>query len=106
MIKRKKKTQEKINQERETKKAQNEFFLRIWKKRPHKSEVSSKFLGHEPLSIFFHHIYEKVNYPDIRFEEDNIILLTWEEHDQVEMDMFRYPEINKRREELKIKYNL
>ena len=56
--------------------------------------------------MFFHHILPKKQYPQAEFDEENIILLTLEEHDQVEMDMYRYPEINKRREQLKIKYNL
>jgi hypothetical protein len=83
-----------------------EFFLSIWGKRDHKSEVSGEWLGNEALSIFFHHILEKEKYPDIKYEEDNIILLTWEEHDNVGMNMYKYEEINKRRELLKIKYNL
>lgn len=81
-----------------------EFFLQIWKKRAHKSEVSGTFLGNEPLSIFFHHILPKEKYPEAWLDEDNIILLTWEEHDNVERDMYKYPEINSRRELLKLKY--
>lgn len=83
---------------------QMEFFLQIWKKRAHKSEVSGTFLGNEPLSIFFHHILPKEKYPEAWLDEDNIILLTWEEHDNVERDMYKYPEINSRRELLKLKY--
>lgn len=83
---------------------QIEFFLQIWKKRPHKSEISGESLGEEPLTIFFHHILPKEKYPEACFDEDNIIILSWQEHDTVERDMYRYPEINKRRELLKIKY--
>lgn len=82
------------------------FFLSIWSKRGNKSEISGTYLGKEPLTIYFHHILPKENYPQAEFDEENIILLTWEEHDQVEMDESRYPEINKRRQQLKIKYNL
>ena len=32
------------------------FFKEIWKKRPHASEVSGRWLGKEPSSAFFHHI--------------------------------------------------
>jgi hypothetical protein len=84
----------------------NEFFLQIWKKRPHKSEVSGEFLGNEPLTVFFHHILPKEKYPLGALDEENIILLTLQEHDQVEMDMYRYEEINTRREKLLTKYNL
>jgi hypothetical protein len=81
-----------------------DFFLQIWKKRLHKSEVSGESLGSEPLSIFFHHILPKSKYPEASLDEENIILLTWEEHDQVESDTYRYEEVNKRREQLKKKY--
>jgi hypothetical protein len=84
----------------------NEFFLQIWKKRPHKSEVSGEFLGNEPLTVFFHHILPKEKYPLGALDEENIILLTLQEHDQVEMDMYRYEEVNTRREKLLTKYNL
>ena len=83
-----------------------EFFLSIWKKKSHFSEVSGKFLGNEPRTTFFHHILPKSKYPDIAFDEENIILLTWEEHQQVENDIYRYEEVNNRRKYLKLKYNL
>jgi hypothetical protein len=82
-----------------------DFFLQIWKKRLHLSEVSGLPLVGEPLHIYFHHILPKEKYPQAALDEENIILLTWEEHDQVEMDTTRYEEINKRREQLKQKYN-
>ena len=83
-----------------------EFFLTIWKKRLHKSEVSGTSLGHEPMSTFFHHILAKEKYPEACFDEDNIVLLTLDEHTNVESDMYKYPEVNKRREQLKLKYNI
>ena len=83
-----------------------EFFLSIWNKRPHRSEVSNTYLGNEPLTVFFHHILPKEKYKDASLDEENIILLTLEEHDQVEMDMYRYDVINQRRNNLKTKYNL
>jgi hypothetical protein len=82
------------------------FFLQIWKKRPHKSEVSGESLGSEALSTYFHHILPKSKYPEACLDEENIILLTWEEHDQVETDPTRYEEVNKRREQLKQKYEI
>lgn len=83
-----------------------EFFSQIWSKRPHYSEVSGKWLGKEPLTIFFHHILPKEKYPAASLDEENIILLTLEEHEQVEMDIYRYEEVNNKRNYLKIKYNL
>lgn len=83
-----------------------EFFLTIWKNKPHKSEVSGTSLGHEPMSTFFHHILPKEKYPEACFDEDNIVLLTLDEHTNVESDMYKYPEVNKRRDQLKLKYNI
>jgi hypothetical protein len=80
------------------------FFLWIWKKRIHFSEISGKKLGDEPLSVFFHHILPKEKYPEAAYDEENIILLTLEEHDNVEKDMYKYEEVNKRRDLLKLKY--
>ena len=81
-----------------------EFFLQIWSKRSHHSEVSGKWLGKEPLTVFFHHILPKEKYPEAALDEQNIIFLTLEEHEQVEMDMYRYEEVNERRNMLKHKY--
>ena len=83
-----------------------DFFLQVWKDRPHKSEISGLPLGSEALSTFFHHILPKSKYPEAGLDEENIILLTMEEHDQVEMDPTRYEEVNKRREQLKKKYEI
>lgn len=81
-----------------------ELFLHIWRKKQHKSEVSGTYLGSEPLSTYFHHILPKEKYPEACLDEENIILLTLEEHTNVESDMYKYPEVNRRREQLKIKY--
>jgi hypothetical protein len=87
-------------------KLQREMFLNIWKKRAHYSEITGQYLGKEPMSTYFHHILAKEKYPEACLDEENIILLTLEEHSNVENDMYRYEEVNKRREQLKIKYNL
>lgn len=81
-----------------------DFFLQIWRKRSHHSEVSGRWLGKEPLTVFFHHILPKEKYPEAALDEENIILLTLEEHEQVEMDMYRYEEVNEKRKVLKHKY--
>lgn len=81
-----------------------QFFLKIWKKKLHYSQVSMDYLGSEPLSVFFHHILPKEKYPQAMHDEENIILLTLEEHDNVERDMYKYEVINKMRENLLKKY--
>lgn len=81
-----------------------EFFMSIWKKRQHLSEVSGLPLVGEPLSVYFHHILPKEKYKQAAFDEENIILLTLDEHTNVESDIYRYDEVNVRREQLKQKY--
>ena len=86
-----------------------EFFLSIWDKRPHKSEVSGRLLHGEILSTMFHHIVEKsdILYGELaKYDEEDIIILHPEEHEMVHHDIFYYPEINKRREKLLEKYTL
>jgi hypothetical protein len=83
-----------------------DFFLQIWKKRLHLSEVSGLPLVGEPLHIYFHHILPKEKYPQASLDEENIILLTLDEHTNVESDMYKYEEVNKRREQLKQKYEI
>ena len=90
----------------EEKSSMREMFLRIWKQRQHKSEISGERLGTEPLSIFFHHILPKEKYKDAALDEENIILMTLDEHSNVENNIYRYEKVNKRREYLKTKYNL
>ena len=84
----------------------HQFFLQIWKKRLHKSEVSGTSLGSEALSTYFHHILSKEKYPEIALDEENIILLTLWEHADVEADIYKYEEINNRREQLEQKYEI
>ena len=80
------------------------FFKQIWKERKHYSELSGTYLGDEAMSTFFHHILPKEKYPELAYEESNIILLTLDEHTNVENDIYKYEEVNKRRESLKLKY--
>ena len=81
-----------------------QFFLQIWRKRLHYSQVSMDYLGKEPLTIFFHHILPKEKYPKAMFDEENIVLLTLDEHTNVETDMYKYETINIMREKLLKKY--
>ena len=85
-----------------------DFFLEIWKERPHYSEISQQFLGNEPKTLYFHHIILKSDkkYGEVgKYDRENIILLTADEHQMVHLDMYKYEEITKRRELLLIKYN-
>lgn len=79
-IRRKKKTEEeKANREAEIRKIWD-FFKEIWDERPHRSEISGIWLGNEPLTTFFDHLLPKELYPELKFEKENIILVTPDEH--------------------------
>lgn len=82
------------------------FFVDIWKKKEHKSEVSGTSLGKEPSTAFFHHILPKSKYPQACFDEENIILLTLDEHANVESDIYKYEIINNKRTYLLEKWKL
>ena len=81
------------------------FFKQIWKERKHYSELSGTYLGDEAMSTYFHHILPKEKYPELGYDKSNIILLTLDEHTNVENDIYKYEEINKRRSELLNKTN-
>lgn len=83
-----------------------QFFISLRNKREHYSEVSGEFLGNNFSTIYLHHIMSKSKYPELAFKEDNICFLTANEHASVEMNMYKYEYINKRRELLKLKYNI
>ena len=57
------------------------FFLEIWKERPHYCQVTGKWLGNTPKSWMFEHILEKSKYPDLAYEKDNVILIDFEPHE-------------------------
>lgn len=94
---------DKINKAFERELMQN-LFLEIWGERRHFSEVSGTYLGKEPLSVFFHHILPKEKFPSEALNKDNIILLTLQEHSDIENSMYKYEEINRRRDILKQEY--
>ena len=87
-------------------KEMQKFFLGIWSKRGHYSEISGEKLFSPPSTLYFHHILLKSVHPQAKFDEANIILLLPEEHQNVHLNLQRYEEINRRREELLKKYNL
>ena len=87
-------------------KKMHEFFLSIWKKRVHMSEVSGERLSSPPSSAYFHHILTKQKFPEAAFDEENIILLTMDEHASVHLNMEKYEKINNQRDYLHKKYTI
>jgi hypothetical protein len=93
-------------QELHGQRALHKLYLEIWNKRPHYSQISRRWLGNEPLSVFFHHILPKRKYIEAIFDEQNIILVTKEEHENIERSPFMYPIVNRLRTKLLKKYGL
>lgn len=59
----------------------NAFFLQVWNgRKEHKCENCGKWLGKEPLSYMFDHLLEKSKHPELKYEEDNIMLVCLECH--------------------------
>lgn len=82
------------------------FFLDIWKTRQdHKCENCKKWLGNEPLTYMFDHVLEKSKYPDLKYEEENIMYLCIMCHDNKTRG-FTSPMMKEREKQLLIKYNL
>lgn len=104
MIKKKKKSEKQILKDKENIIKRNTFFSTIWAKRSHFCEVSDNKL-HNPInSMYFHHIIPKSILKEAEFDEENIILLHPDIHARVELDIYKYEEINKRRIKLLEKY--
>jgi hypothetical protein len=84
-------------------KNQKEMFEYIWDTSPHVSEISRKQLlpkGHFQWHWQFLHVLPKGSYPKYKYESDNIILATVQEHEhQNEYDYF-----NEKRDELRKRY--
>lgn len=55
-------------------KEQFEFFKEIWQERPHYCKSCDKYLGEEPLSLYFDHLIEKNLRPELRFIKENIYI--------------------------------
>lgn len=105
-IKKKRKTAEESRQQTEDVLAMWRFFETIWSSRLHRSEVSGEWLGTTINSMYFHHVLPKSKYPELKYEPLNIIILHPDEHSSVENDIYKYDEVNRRREQLKLKFNV
>lgn len=89
---------------------QVDMFLQIWKEREHKSELSGQYLGDEMNAWFFAHILGKGAFPQAKYDPDNIMLVTQDEHWQLDQNTHLvktdslYAPFFKKQEILKQKY--
>jgi len=82
-----------------------DFFLSIWNKKKHICENCQIDLGSEPLSYHFDHCLEKQYFSDLKYEEENIMLLCLECHDNKTRG-FLSPIMKEKIIYLKTKYNI
>jgi hypothetical protein len=78
------------------------FFLSIWDSLREENkkcfETGAKI--YEPRSYNFHHILPKETYPEYKFSEWNIALVSWHTHDQIHKDIDLTPKVKAKYEEL------
>jgi 5-methylcytosine-specific restriction endonuclease McrA len=92
-----KKRAKQILEQKATLEADKEFYKAIWAASPHWCFECGKKLGREPLTLFFHHLLEKRNYPQFRHTPENITILCPDCHSQVEVDLDKCPKTKERR---------
>lgn len=61
------------------------FYNSIWDSREHKCFNCESQLPSEPLTLYFHHILPKRNYPELRHTDWNIVILCPDCHSSFEM---------------------
>jgi hypothetical protein len=76
------------------------FYVSLWKRSDKKCSVSGVYLGEEPLTTFFHHLLPKSKYPEYRWCEWNIVIISARVHSQVETNISKVPKIEEMTKEL------
>jgi hypothetical protein len=69
------------------------FYAHIWSRRSHICFESNAYLGNEPLSTYFNHVLDKESYPQFRYEEWNICLVSPLVHEQWHLDKKQCPKM-------------
>lgn len=105
-IKVKPKTEEQKQENQERIDRQNELFQKIWDERPHVDYETGEYIPGELKTVYMHHVLHKQDncYPQYAFCEWNIIILTWENHNQAHTDLDKLPRVKALTEELKRKH--
>ncbi len=81
------------------------FFMDIWYKKHHICENCGTYLGEEARSYMFDHLLEKSKYPELKYEEGNIMILCLECHDKKTRG-FISETIQNRINQVKTKFNI
>jgi len=96
-----------MNQKQKNRKLNNQkqwlFFYLILQSREKESEISGTKLYGSLRSTWFHHIYPKSKYPELRYCPDNIIMVTEDEHNEIEHGK-TFPELERRKKAIASQY--
>jgi len=98
-LKKSTKTKESVEQDKEQRDKDMRFYMSIWNKRPRVDFETGEQLWGESTA-HFHHVLEKENYPEYRYEEWNIVLVSLLTHDQYHKSPRMCPKIEAYREKL------
>jgi hypothetical protein len=96
----------KIKDKKELSEKDKLFYQEIWNEREHICFETGIYLGDESKTLFFHHVLEKGTraYKAYRHCKWNIVLISWQVHDQVGMDIDKCPKIKAYRDLIIKKY--
>lgn len=84
-IKVKPKTEEQKREQQEQYERDVRFYTEeVWNKRPHYCQACNKWLGNEPNLCFFDHLLPKSQYPELRYEPENLYLTCSQHHSEKE----------------------
>lgn len=74
----------KDKEDAELRKRDRELWAEIWAERPHIDFETEEPIYGEPLTLYFHHVLPKSEYPEFRYCKWNIVLVSWDTHAQAE----------------------
>lgn len=108
------KQREKLEEKKELRLRDMLFYQKVWENRftgmdgdlnimylvTPRCECCRKLLSREPNLMYFHHILEKRNFPQLRHEEYNIAIVCPECHSKYETNPDQVPYLKQKREEL------
>ena len=106
--------QQRHGKEPQSDRTEIDIFNEIWEQRPHKSEIDGAPLlpkGHKFWHWQFSHCLPKGLYPKLKLDNDNVVLMTWEQHQLWEFyphklqDKEEWKWLFEKRERLKQKYH-
>lgn len=71
-----------------------EMFAEIWQERPHRCFETGDHLGYEAKTLFFHHVLPCFKFPQYTLSKWNIVLVSWNTHNQAEIFPEKCPKIH------------